>query len=337
VDFHQITRDVIKGIGYDNSDYGIDYKGCAVLVAYDKQSPDIAQGVDEGKGLNLEQGAGDQGMMFGYACTETESLMPLPIYLAHRLVEKQAELRKNGKLKWLRPDAKSQVTVKYVDGKPTEIDTIVLSTQHHPDVEHKHIEQAVIEEIVKPVLAKESIPAAKGIKYLINPTGRFVIGGPQGDAGLTGRKIIVDTYGGMGRHGGGAFSGKDPSKVDRSACYAARWVAKNVVAAGLARRCEVQVAYAIGVAEPVSIMVDTFGTSTVAEAQIMKAVRETFDLTPKGIAAALDLRKPIYSATAAYGHFGRTPEKIGNGRGSATTFTWERTDKAAALKRAARG
>ena len=325
VDFHQITRDVIKGIGYDNADYGIDYKGCAVLVAYDKQSPDIAQGVDEGKGLNLEQGAGDQGMMFGYACTETESLMPLPIYLAHRLVEKQAELRKNGKLKWLRPDAKSQVTVKYVDGKPTEIDTIVLSTQHHPDVEHKHIEQAVIEEIVKPVLAKESIPVAKGIKYLINPTGRFVIGGPQGDCGLTGRKIIVDTYGGAAPHGGGAFSGKDPTKVDRSAAYAARYVAKNIVAAGLADRCLVQLAYAIGVADPVSVFVNTEGTGRVSEAVLSKLVRDHFELTPRGIIESLNLRRPIYKATAAYGHFGRTEEG----------FTWEKTDKAEALRASA--
>src|SRR5919109_2254794 len=250
VDFHQITRDTIKAIGYDNTDYGIDYRGCAVLVAYDKQSPDIAQGVDEGKGLNLEQGAGDQGLMFGYACTETEGLMPLPIYLSHRLVELQSQLRKSGKLKWLRPDAKSQVTVKYVDGKPAEIDTVVLSTQHHPEVEHKHIEQAVIEEIIKPVLNAQQIPVARNVKYLVNPTGRFVVGGPQGDCGLTGRKIIVDTYGGVGRHGGGAFSGKDPSKVDRSAAYAARWAAKNVVAAGLARRCEIQISYAIGVAHP---------------------------------------------------------------------------------------
>jgi S-adenosylmethionine synthetase len=321
VDFHQITRDVIKGIGYDNSDYGIDYKGCAVLVAYDKQSPDIAQGVDEGKGLNLEQGAGDQGMMFGYACTETESLMPLPIYLSHRLVEKQAELRKNGKLKWLRPDAKSQVTVKYVDGKPAEIDTIVLSTQHHPDVEHKHIEQAVIEEIVKPVLAKENVPSAKNIKYLINPTGRFVIGGPQGDCGLTGRKIIVDTYGGAAPHGGGAFSGKDPTKVDRSAAYAARYVAKNIVAAGLASKAQVQISYAIGVAQPTSVMVTTFGTGKVSDEKLEALVRQHFDLRPKGIVQMLDLLRPIYFKTAAYGHFGRNEPE----------FTWEKTDKAAAL------
>ncbi|HLA73015.1 MAG TPA: methionine adenosyltransferase [Steroidobacteraceae bacterium] len=319
VDFHQITRDTIKEIGYDNSDYGIDYKGCAVLVAYDKQSPDIAQGIDEGKGLNLEQGAGDQGMMFGYACSETESLMPLPIYLAHRLVEKQAQLRKSGKLKWLRPDAKSQVTVKYVDGKPAEIDTVVLSTQHHPDVEHKHIEQAVIEEIIKPILPKEMV--AKNIKYLVNPTGRFVIGGPQGDCGLTGRKIIVDTYGGAAPHGGGAFSGKDPSKVDRSAAYAARYVAKNVVAAGLASKCQVQISYAIGVAQPTSVMVTTFGTGKVSDEKLEVLVRQHFDLRPKGIVQMLDLLRPIYKKTAAYGHFGRNEPE----------FTWEKADKAAAL------
>ena len=281
VDFQQVARNTIKKIGYDNTDYGIDYRGCAVLVAYDKQSPDIAQGVDEGRGLNLEQGAGDQGLMFGYACTETEGLMPLPIYLAHRLVEKQAELRKNGKLKWLRPDAKSQVTVKYVDGKPGEIDTVVLSTQHHPDVEHKQIEQAVIEEIIKPVLAGQTL--AKGIKYLVNPTGRFVVGGPQGDCGLTGRKIIVDTYGGAAPHGGGAFSGKDPSKVDRSAAYAARYVAKNIVAAGLASKCQVQVSYAIGVAQPTSVMVTTFGTGKVSDERLEALVRQHFELRPNGI------------------------------------------------------
>src|SRR3954463_4828646 len=325
VDFQQVARETIKRIGYDNTDYGIDYRGCAVLVAYDKQSPDIAQGVDEGKGLNLEQGAGDQGLMFGYACTETEGLMPLPIYLSHRLVEKQAELRKNGKLKWLRPDAKSQVTVKYVDGKPTEIDTIVLSTQHHPDVEHKHIEQAVIEEIVKPVLAKESIPAAKGIKYLINPTGRFVIGGPQGDCGLTGRKIIVDTYGGAAPHGGGAVSGKDPSKVDRSAAYAARYVAKNIVAAGLASKCQVQISYAIGVARPTSVMVTTHGTGKMSDDKLAQLVQANFDLRPKGIIQMLDLLRPIYEKTAAYGHFGREEPE----------FTWEATNKALALKEAA--
>jgi S-adenosylmethionine synthetase len=321
VDFQQITRDTIKNIGYDNTDYGIDYKGCAVLVAYDKQSPDIAQGVDEGKGLNLEQGAGDQGMMFGYACTETDGLMPLPIYLSHRLVERQAQLRKSGKLKWLRPDAKSQVTVKYVDGKPAEIDTIVLSTQHHPEVEHKHIEQAVIEEIIKPVLAGQQVPAAKNIKYLVNPTGRFVIGGPQGDCGLTGRKIIVDTYGGAAPHGGGAFSGKDPSKVDRSAAYAARYVAKNIVAAGLASKCQVQISYAIGVAQPTSVMVTTFGTGKISDEKLEALVRQHFDLRPKGIVQMLDLLRPIYFKTAAYGHFGRNEPE----------FTWEKTDKAAVL------
>src|SRR3954449_10418236 len=323
VDFQQVARNTIKRIGYDNTDYGIDYRGCAVLVAYDKQSPDIAQGVDEGKGLNLEQGAGDQGLMFGYACTETEGLMPLPIYLAHRLVQKQAELRKNGKLKWLRPDAKSQVTVKYVDGKPGEIDTVVLSTQHHPEVEHKHIEQAVIEEIIKPVLAGQTI--AKSIKYLVNPTGRFVVGGPQGDCGLTGRKIIVDTYGGAAPHGGGAFSGKDPSKVDRSAAYAARYVAKNIVAAGLATKCLIQVSYAIGVAQPTSVMVNTFGTGRVSDATITRLVQEHFDLRPKGIIQMLDLLRPVYEKSAAYGHFGREEPE----------FTWESTDKALALKQAA--
>jgi S-adenosylmethionine synthetase len=319
VDFQQVARETIKKIGYDNTDYGIDYRGCAVLVAYDKQSPDIAQGVDEGKGLNLEQGAGDQGLMFGYACTETDGLMPLPIYLAHRLVERQAQLRKNGKLKWLRPDAKSQVTVKYVDGKPAEIDTVVLSTQHHPDVEHKQIEQAVIEEIIKPVLAGQT--TAKNIKYLVNPTGRFVVGGPQGDCGLTGRKIIVDTYGGAAPHGGGAFSGKDPSKVDRSAAYAARYVAKNIVAAGLASKCQVQVSYAIGVAQPTSVMVTTFGTGKVSDERLEQLVRQHFDLRPKGIVQMLDLLRPIYEKTASYGHFGRNEPE----------FTWERTDKAAAL------
>jgi S-adenosylmethionine synthetase len=319
VDFQQVARDTIKKIGYDNTDYGIDYKGCAVLVAYDKQSPDIAQGVDEGRGLNLEQGAGDQGMMFGYACDETPALMPLPIYLSHRLMEKQAQLRKNGKLKWLRPDAKSQVTVKYVDGKPVEIDTVLISTQHHPEVEHKQISDAVIEEIIKPTLPKDML--AKNIKYLVNPTGRFVIGGPQGDCGLTGRKIIVDTYGGAAPHGGGAFSGKDPSKVDRSAAYAARYVAKNIVAAGLASKCMVQVSYAIGVAQPTSVMVTTYGTGAVSDETLEALVRQHFDLRPKGIVQMLDLLRPIYSKTAAYGHFGRNEPE----------FSWEKTDKAAAL------
>ncbi len=319
VDYQSVARNVIRRIGYDNTDYGIDYKGCAVLVAYDTQSPDIAQGVDEGRGLNLEQGAGDQGLMFGYACRETEQLMPLPIFLAHRLVERQAQLRHAGRLKWLRPDAKSQVTIRYVDGRPTEIDTVVLSTQHHPEIDHKQLSEAVIEEIIKPVLPVALV--SKNIKYLINPTGRFVVGGPQGDCGLTGRKIIVDTYGGAAPHGGGAFSGKDPSKVDRSAAYAARYVAKNVVAAGLAERCQVQVSYAIGVARPTSIMATTFGTGEVSDEQIEALIARHFDLRPKGIVQMLDLLRPIYEKTAAYGHFGRAEPE----------FTWEQTDKAEAL------
>jgi S-adenosylmethionine synthetase len=319
VDYQSVARDTIRRIGYDSTDYGIDYRGCAVLVAYDKQSPDIAQGVDEGRGLDLEQGAGDQGLMFGYACNETETLMPLPIHLAHRLVERQAELRKSGKLVFLRPDAKSQVTVRYVDGKPQDIDTVVLSTQHHPDIDHKALSEAVIEELIKPVLPREMI--AKKIKYLVNPTGRFVVGGPQGDCGLTGRKIIVDTYGGAAPHGGGAFSGKDPSKVDRSAAYAARYVAKNIVAAGVASKCLVQVSYAIGVARPTSVMVTTYGTSRLSDERIEELVRNNFDLRPKGIVQMLDLLRPIYRKTAAYGHFGRIDPE----------FTWERTDKAAAL------
>ena len=319
IDYQSVARETIKRIGYDNSEYGIDYKGCSVLVAYDKQSPDIAQGVDEGRGLNLEQGAGDQGLMFGYACTETPQLMPLPIYLAHRLVERQAQLRRSGKLYWLRPDAKSQVTIRYVDGKPSAIDTVVLSTQHAPDIEHRALSEAVIEEVIKPVLPREMI--AKDIKYLINPTGRFVVGGPQGDCGLTGRKIIVDTYGGAAPHGGGAFSGKDPSKVDRSAAYAARYVAKNIVAAGIASKCLVQISYAIGVARPTSVMVTTYGTSKLADARIEELVAKHFDLRPKGIVQMLDLLRPIYQATAAYGHFGRAEQE----------FTWERTDKADAL------
>lgn len=319
VDYQSVARETIKRIGYDNTEFGIDYKGCAVLVAYDKQSADIAQGVDEGRGLNLDQGAGDQGLMFGYACDETPDLMPLPIYLAHRLMERQAQLRKNGQLNWLRPDAKSQVTIKYVDGRPKEIDTVVLSTQHHPEIEHGPLSEAVIEEIIKPVLPKELI--AKKINYLINPTGRFVVGGPQGDCGLTGRKIIVDTYGGAAPHGGGAFSGKDPSKVDRSAAYAARYVAKNIVAAGLATKAQVQVSYAIGVARPTSIMVTTFGTGKVSDERLEELVAKHFDLRPKGIVQMLDLLRPIYQKTAAYGHFGR----------SEAEFTWEKTDKAAAL------
>ena len=324
VDYIQVARDTIKHIGYDNSDYGIDYKGCAVLVAYDKQSPDIAQGVDKAYDDSMDQGAGDQGLMFGYAVNETPQLMPLPIWLSHRLMERQAHLRKNGVLSWLRPDAKSQVTIKYVDGKPDSIDTVVVSTQHAPEMDLKDIREAVIEEIIKPMLPKELI---KGdIKYLVNPTGRFVIGGPQGDCGLTGRKIIVDTYGGAAPHGGGAFSGKDPSKVDRSAAYAARYVAKNIVAAGLADKCMVQISYAIGVARPTSIMVETYGTGKVSNEVLTALVLEHFDLRPKGIVKMLDLLRPIYTKTAAYGHFGRDEPE----------FTWEATDRAAALKAAAK-
>jgi S-adenosylmethionine synthetase len=320
VDYIQVARDTIKRIGYDNTEYGIDYKGCAVLVAYDKQSPDIAQGVDKAYDDNLNQGAGDQGLMFGYACDETPSLMPLPIYLSHRLVERQAMLRKDGRLPWARPDAKSQVTIRYVDGKPHSIDTVVLSTQHSPDISLEDLREATIEQIIKPVLPKELV---KGdIKYLVNPTGRFVVGGPQGDCGLTGRKIIVDTYGGAAPHGGGAFSGKDPSKVDRSAAYATRYVAKNIVAAGLASRCLVQVSYAIGVAEPTSIMVETYGTGKVSNETMTALVRKHFDLRPKGIVNMLDLLRPIYQKTAAYGHFGRDEPE----------FTWEATDRANLLK-----
>ncbi len=323
VDYIQVARDTIKRIGYDNTDYGIDYRGCAVMVCYDKQSQDIAQGVNEGQGIDLDQGAGDQGLMFGYACDETPDLMPAPIYYSHRLVERQAMLRKDGRLPWLRPDAKSQITFKYVDGKPFAIDTVVLSTQHAPDISHKDLTEAVIEMIVKPVLPKEFI---KGdIKYLINPTGRFVVGGPQGDCGLTGRKIIVDTYGGAAPHGGGAFSGKDPSKVDRSAAYAARYAAKNIVAAGLASKCQIQISYAIGVARPTSVMVTTFGTGKVSDEHLSQLIAEHFDLRPKGIVQMLDLLRPIYEKTAAYGHFGRNEPE----------FTWEHTNKAAALKAAA--
>ncbi|MCF8150749.1 MAG: methionine adenosyltransferase [Burkholderiaceae bacterium] len=320
IDYIGITRNVLKRIGYDNTDYGIDYKGCAVLVAYDKQSPDIAQGVNAAYDDNLNQGAGDQGLMFGYACDETNVLMPLPIHLSHRLVERQAMLRRDGRLPWLRPDAKSQVTVRYQDGKPHSIDTVVLSTQHAPDIELPQIREAVIEEIIKPILPKDLIKGE--IKYLVNPTGRFVVGGPQGDCGLTGRKIIVDTYGGAAPHGGGAFSGKDPSKVDRSAAYAARYVAKNIVAAGLATKCLVQISYAIGVAEPTSIWVTTQGTGKVADATIAELVKKHFDLRPKGIVTMLNLLRPIYEKSAAYGHFGRDEPE----------FTWENTDKAAVLR-----
>lgn len=323
VDYIKVARDAVKRIGYDNTEYGIDYKGCAVLVAYDKQSPDIAQGVDNANDDPLDQGAGDQGLMFGYAVNETPQLMPLPIWLSHRVMERQSQLRKDGRLPWLRPDAKSQVTIQYVDGKPFKIDTVLVSTQHAPDMTLEAIREAVIEEIIKPTLPAELI---KGdIKYLVNPTGRFVIGGPQGDCGLTGRKIIVDTYGGAAPHGGGAFSGKDPSKVDRSAAYAGRYVAKNIVAAGLADKCLVQVSYAIGVAQPTSIMVETYGTGKISDAHLTALVREHFDLRPKGIVKMLDLLRPIYAKTAAYGHFGRDEPE----------FSWEALDKADALRAAA--
>ena len=319
IDYEEIARKTLKSIGYDNTDYGIDYKSCEVLVKYDTQSPDIAQGVNGAMDNPLDQGAGDQGLMFGYACDETDELMPLPIHLAHRLVERQAMVRKDGRLEWLRPDAKSQVTVEYKNNKPERIDTVVLSTQHSPDVSLEDLREAVIEEIIKPVLPQDLI---KGdIKFLINPTGRFVIGGPQGDCGLTGRKIIVDTYGGAAPHGGGAFSGKDPSKVDRSAAYAARYVAKNIVAAGLAEKCLVQISYAIGVAQPTSVMVDTYGTGKVSEDILSKLVFEHFDLRPIGIVNALDLLRPIYKRTAAYGHFGRDEPD----------FTWEALDKKTVL------
>ena len=322
VDYIQVARNTLKRIGYDNTEFGIDYKGCAVLVAYDKQSPDIAQGVNKAFDNDLEQGAGDQGLMFGYACDETEVLMPAPIYYSHRLVERQSMLRRDGRLPWLRPDAKSQITLRYVDGKPDRIDTVVLSTQHSPDISLETLREAVIEEIIKPVLPKALVKGE--INYLVNPTGRFVIGGPQGDCGLTGRKIIVDTYGGSALHGGGAFSGKDPSKVDRSAAYAGRYVAKNIVAAGLAKKALIQVSYAIGVARPTSVMVTTEGTGVVSDEKIEKAVQDVFDLRPKGIIQMLDLLRPIYEKTAAYGHFGRElPE-----------FTWEKTDRAAALRAA---
>ena len=315
VDYEQIVRDTLKFIGYDNIDYGIDYKTCEVLIKYGIQSPDIAQGVDGAFDDPLDQGAGDQGLMFGFASNESDRLMPLPIHLAHRLVERQALIRKKGILNWLRPDAKSQVTMQYKDGKPERIETIVLSTQHAPEISLKDLREAVIEEIIKPVLPEGRVKGE--INYLINPTGRFVIGGPQGDCGLTGRKIIVDTYGGAAPHGGGAFSGKDPTKVDRSAAYASRYVAKNIVASGLADKCLVQVSYAIGVAKPTSIMVESFGTAKVSDEELSKLVMENFDLRPKGIVSMLDLLRPIYSKTAAYGHFGRTEPE----------FSWEKVDK----------
>lgn len=317
------VRQTIKEIGYVGSEMGFDYRSCAVMMSLDRQSQDIAQGVNEGEGLDLDQGAGDQGLMFGYACTETDVLMPMPIEYSHRLVKKQSEVRKSGQLAWLRPDAKSQVTVRYENGKPSFIDTVVLSTQHDESISHENLVEAMIEEVIKPVLPADMITG--DTKYLVNPTGRFVIGGPVGDCGITGRKIIVDTYGGAAHHGGGAFSGKDPSKVDRSAAYAGRYVAKNLVAAGLADKCEVQVAYAIGVAKPVSLMVNTFGTAKIDEAKIEALVAEHFDLRPKAIIQTLDLMRPIYRNSAAYGHFGRTEPE----------FTWEATDKAEALREAA--
>jgi S-adenosylmethionine synthetase len=320
VDYIQVARDTLKRIGYDDADFGIDHKSCAVLVAYDKQSPDIAQGVDAAHDDNLDQGAGDQGLMFGYACDETPELMPAPIYYAHRLVERQSQLRHDGRLAWLRPDAKSQITFRYEDGRPVAVDTVVLSTQHAPDIALADLREAVIEQIIKPVLPPEFMRG--NVKYLVNPTGRFVIGGPQGDCGLTGRKIIVDTYGGAAPHGGGAFSGKDPSKVDRSAAYAARYVAKNIVAAGLAKKCLVQISYAIGVAQPTSIMVTTQGTGVIDDAALEQLVRRHFDLRPKGIVQMLDLLRPIYAKSAAYGHFGRDEPE----------FSWEATDKADALR-----
>jgi len=322
VDSIKVARETITRIGYNSSEMGFDANGCAVMMCYDQQSPDIAQGVNEGEGLDLDQGAGDQGLMFGYACDETPTLMPFAIYYSHRLMQRQSEVRKSGLLPWLRPDAKAQLTCVYdgETGKVKRIDTIVLSTQHHPEISHEELCEAVKEHIIKPVLPPEML--TDQTKYLINPTGRFVIGGPQGDCGLTGRKIIVDTYGGAAPHGGGAFSGKDPSKVDRSAAYACRYVAKNIVAAGLATQCQIQVSYAIGVAEPTSIAIDTFGTGKLNESDLIKLVRKHFDLRPKGIIQMLDLMRPIYSKSAAYGHFGREEPE----------FTWEKNDKAAILK-----
>ena len=315
VDIASLVRDTVKGIGYTNAEFGLDFHTCAVLQSIDQQSSDIAMGVDR-------LGAGDQGMMFGYATKETDELMPMPILLAHKITRRLAEVRKNNTLDYLRPDGKSQVSVRYEDGKPVAVETVVLSTQHNPDVTNEKLRSEIIETVIRPVLEESGIGTFDKVKYHINPTDRFVIGGPQGDAGLTGRKIIVDTYGGMGRHGGGAFSGKDPTKVDRSAAYAARWVAKNIVAAGLAERCELQLAYAIGVVEPVSVSIDTFGTNTIPEEKIEQAVSANFDLTPSGIIKSLQLRRPIYQQTAAYGHFGRNEDG----------FTWELTDRVDALK-----
>ena len=324
INYIQVARATIKRIGYNSSEMGFDADGCAVMVCYDEQSPDIAQGVNEGEGVDLDMGAGDQGLMFGYACDETPTLMPFAIYYAHRLMQRQSEVRKSGLLPWLRPDAKAQLTCVYdaESGKVKRIDTVVLSTQHAPHIERDELIEAVKTHIIEPVLPADMLTA--DTKYLINPTGRFVIGGPQGDCGLTGRKIIVDTYGGAAPHGGGAFSGKDPTKVDRSAAYACRYVAKNIVAAGLASQCQIQISYAIGIAQPTSIAIDTFGTGKVDEEKLIEIVRSHFDLRPKGIIQMLDLQRPIYSKTAAYGHFGREEPE----------FTWERTDKAAQLRAA---
>ena len=320
VDMQKVVRDTVEAIGYTDSNMGFDFNTCAVLISLDKQSPDIAQGVNEGEGAHTEQGAGDQGLMFGYACDETPELMPLPIQLAHRLTERLSHVRKDGTMNYLRPDGKSQVTVRYVDGKPVSVEAVVISTQHAEDVTQEQLHEDILKHVIKYVIPENYL--GDSTQYHINPTGVFVIGGPQGDCGLTGRKIIVDTYGGMGRHGGGAFSGKDPSKVDRSAAYAARHVAKNVVAAGLAARCEVQLAYAIGVAEPVSVSVQTFGTNKIEESKIIELIRKNFELKPAGLIRELNLLRPIYQKTAAYGHFGREiPE-----------FTWEGTDKAKDLR-----
>jgi len=325
VPYVDIVREVVRDIGYTDSSMGFDGNTCAILTAIEQQSPDISQGVTEGQGLHKEQGAGDQGMMFGYACDETPELMPLPIQMAHSLVHYLAKVRKGGEAYFLRPDSKSQVTVEYRDGKPVKVKNVVISTQHSADVEYAKLRETIIDGVIKAVIPAQYLD--KDTVFHVNPTGRFVVGGPQGDCGLTGRKIIVDTYGGMGRHGGGAFSGKDPSKVDRSAAYMARYVAKNIVAAELAQRCEVQLAYVIGVAQPVSVLVETFGTAKIPEEKIAKIVQDSFDLSPKGIILTLDLKRPIYRATAAYGHFGRAPEE--------GMFTWERTDRAADLKKAA--
>jgi S-adenosylmethionine synthetase len=325
IPYSEVVRDVIREIGYTSSDMGFDANTCAILTAIDRQSPDISQGVTEGEGLHKEQGAGDQGLMFGFACDETPELMPMPIMLAHQLVEHLAKLRKSGVYDFLRPDAKSQVTVEYRDGRPRRIDAVVVSSQHSPDVKYETLREAIVEEVIRKVLPAEYLDART--KYHVNPTGRFVVGGPMGDCGLTGRKIIVDTYGGYGRHGGGAFSGKDPSKVDRSATYMARYIAKNIVAAGLARKCEVQLAYAIGVAEPISVLVDAFDTGEVPNERLAALVREHFEMKPAEIIRALDLKRPIYKRTASYGHFGRVPE--------GGHFTWELDDRADALRRAA--